>query len=242
MRNALRRIDGRLILVRIVLPACLLTILMVGIGLLITRALVHDWPFTAEDGVDRSLAAHRGHTWTDVSGVFSTGASTAFAIPLAAVAVIGARLYFHRWREAAFIAVAMLVEVSVFLLTTLMVHRARPAVPELDISPPTSSYPSGHTAAALALYGSLALVVYLHSRRRAAWLLLLIPAAVGASRLYRGMHHPSDVAAGLLLGLLSILIARRAILVSEPKPAGQRGKVAASARVRNRPRSFGTVR
>jgi len=219
MQNVLRRIDGRLILMRIVLPACLLVLLMVGIGLLITRVLAHDWPFTREDGVDRAFAAHRTRLWNDVSGVFSTGASTPFAIPLALVAVIGARLFYHRWREAAFIAVAMLVEVSVFLVTTLLVHRSRPGVPELDISPPTSSYPSGHTAAALALYGSLALLIYLRTQRRSAWLLLLIPAAVGTSRLYRGMHHPSDVAAGLLLGLLSILIANRAILARDQTTA-----------------------
>lgn len=235
MRNVLRRIDGRLILTRIVLPACLLVLLTVGIGLLITRVLAHDWPFTVEDGVDRALAARRTHLWNDVSGVFSTGASTAWAVGFALVAIVGARLFHHRWREAAFIAVAMLVEVSVFLLTTLLVHRSRPGVVELDVSPPTSSYPSGHTAAALALYGSIALLVHLRTRRPYAWLLLLIPLAVGASRLYRGMHHPSDVAAGLLLGLLSILIANRAILTrgtSAATPAARDDRVRTPGGVR----------
>ncbi|HEV2638014.1 MAG TPA: phosphatase PAP2 family protein [Actinocrinis sp.] len=241
MRNLLSRIDGRLILVRIVLPACLLTALMVGIGFLITRALTHDWPFTAEDGVDRSLAAHRTGTWNDVSDVFSTGASTLWAIPLAIAAVVAARLVFHRWREAGFIAVAMLVEVSVFLLTTLLVHRSRPGVPELDVSPPTSSYPSGHSAAALALYGSVALVIYLHARRRTAWLLLLIPVAVAGSRLYRGMHHPSDVIAGLLLGFLAILIAKRAVLDTEQATRTARATAGRTGH-RPRPRALGGAR
>ena len=68
------------------------------------------------------------------------------------MAVVGARLFYHRWREPLFIAVTMVTELSAFLVTTLLVHRPRPAVPELDISPPTSSFPSGHTAAALALF------------------------------------------------------------------------------------------
>jgi membrane-associated phospholipid phosphatase len=102
-----------------------------------------------------------------------------------------------------------------FLVTTLVVHRPRPHVVKLDHSPPTSSFPSGHTAAALTLYGALALLIYLHTRRRSAWLLLLMPAAVGMARLYRGMHHPSDVLAGLLLGTLAITAAYRAVL----KPA-----------------------
>ena len=228
MRKVSRRIEGRLILLRIVLPACLLTLLMVGLGLLITRVLAHQWPFTVEDGVDRAFAAHRGRLGNDVSGVFSTGASTPWAISLTVVAVVGARLFYRRWREAMFIAAAMLVEVSVFLVTTLLVHRARPGVPELDISPPTSSYPSGHTAAALALYGSLALLVFLRTRRSWAWLLLLIPAAVGTSRLYRGMHHPSDVVAGLILGTLSLYIAKRAVLDSERTAPDSRPSAPAS--------------
>ena len=195
-----------------------LLLLMACAGWLVTGALAHVWPFTVEDGVDRTLAAHRDRTLNDVSWALSTLAGTAGATLLTIAAIIGARLYFGRWPESLFIATAMVIELSVFLLVTLLVHRARPAVPELDISPPTSSFPSGHTAAALALYGALALLIYRRTRRRYAWLLLLMPLAVGLARLYRGMHHPSDVVAGLVLGALSILIANYTVPVPGPVP------------------------
>jgi membrane-associated phospholipid phosphatase len=228
MRTALCDLDGRRMLTRVVPMVIGLLLLMSCLGWLVTGAFAHHWPFTAEDGVDRAFVAHRDRFWNDVTWFLSTIADTTCATILTIVAVAGARLYFRRWPEALFIAMTMAVEVSVFLLVTVLVHRTRPAVPELDISPPTSSFPSGHTAAALALYGSLALVIYLRTRRRWAWLLLLMPAAVGVARLYRGMHHPSDVIAGLLLGACSILIARYAVLVPEP---GKRTRLARPGQV-----------
>ncbi|MGW3917192.1 diacylglycerol kinase family protein, partial [Streptomyces sp. NPDC005070] len=50
-------------------------------------------------------------------------------------------------------------------------------------------------------------------RRVVAGLLLLLPLLVGAARLYRGMHHPTDVLGGLANGGLSLLIVGRALLV-----------------------------
>lgn len=217
------RPGGRHILVRVLIPAIALTLLMAGLGLLLVHELSGVWPFTAEDGVDRALAAHRDRGLNDVSGFFSTVANTPSASALTALAVVVARFVYRRWHEALFIALAVGTEVSVFLVTTMLVHRSRPNVVELDRSPPTSSFPSGHTAAALALYGALALLVYLHTRNKLSWLLFLMPVAVGMARLYRGMHHPSDVVGGLLLGALSIVISQRAVLV--PSAVTQRVRV-----------------
>lgn len=65
------------------------------------------------------------------------------------------------------------------------------------------SFPSGHATAAAA--GALAFA--LTSRRKAAWAWLAFPVAVAASRNYLMAHYPSDVAAGLVIGALSALIA-----------------------------------
>lgn len=218
---------------RAVALAVILAAAMIGLGLLVTKTLPHTWPFSIEDGVNRSLAAHRSDFFNVLSSVFSTGASTFYAIGIAAALVLLVRWRFGRWREAVFLAASISIEASVFLVTTMAVDRPRPAVHELDAAPPTSSFPSGHTAASVALYGALALLITRSGpgRRAWAWLLLLIPVAVGASRLYRGMHHPSDVAAAVLLGTAAILIARYAVLGS------QTSAVTARSRSRTRRRS-----
>jgi len=219
--------DGRRTVLKVGLALIVLVGMMLGAGWLVTRAFVHDWPFTAEDGVDRSLAGDRTPLLNHISAFFSTMASTPYAIGLTVLAAILARLVFHRWREALFVAGVVAVEAVVFLVTTLVIERPRPLVSHLDVAPPTSSFPSGHTAAALALYGAIILVARLHGVRRPVWLLVLIPFAVGASRLYRGMHHPSDVVAGLLLAVACLALMRRAVL-TRTTPARTDSRLAAS--------------
>jgi membrane-associated phospholipid phosphatase len=204
--------DRRRTLIYFATGLVLILAAMLGIGWLITHRLAHDWPFTAEDGVDRTLAGDRTTLLDRVSGFLSTMASTPYAIALTALGVIVARLVFHRWREAFFLAGAVAMETAVFLVTTLVINRPRPGVSHLDTAPPTSSFPSGHTAAALALYGGIILLARHHGARWEVWLLVAIPFAVGGSRLYRGMHHPSDVVAGVILGAACLALAHRTVL------------------------------
>jgi undecaprenyl-diphosphatase len=191
---------------------------MVLIGLLTIRLLSHEWPLSGEDGVDRFLAAHRAGWANTATDALSILAGTLGAAVVGLVAVIWARWRCGSWDGPLFLAFSVLLELTVFLVTTFLVHRPRPSVVELDASPPTSSFPSGHTAAAVALYGAIAVLGYARTRRRAWWSLLLIPAAVGAARLYRGMHHPSDVAAGVLLGALCVWAAWRTSGVGAQRP------------------------
>lgn len=57
------------------------------------------------------------------------------------------------------VVVAVVGELLIFLVITAIVHRGRPAVPQLDQASPTSSFPSGHTGAAVALYVCLAVIL-----------------------------------------------------------------------------------
>jgi membrane-associated phospholipid phosphatase len=72
-----------------------------------------------------------------------------------------------------------------------------------------ASYPSGHTAASIAVYCGLALLVTSRIRNRAAqvaiWsVAVLIPVYVAFSRTYRGMHHPLDVLGGVIIGVAAV--------------------------------------
>jgi membrane-associated phospholipid phosphatase len=198
---------------------------MTGLGLLVTKPLADNWPFDAEDAVSRELAADRTPAWTTVSGVVSDLASTPVAFAATAAVAGLAWLLYRRWREPVFVLGAMAAESVVFFVTTLAVDRTRPAVPHLDTAPPTSSFPSGHTSAAVTLYGATALLLVRYAwqpRPRppavrgtavlASMLLLAVPVAVAASRLYRGMHYPSDVAASFVDGLACLAIVGRAVL------------------------------
>ncbi|GGL15412.1 hypothetical protein GCM10012284_57610 [Mangrovihabitans endophyticus] len=201
---------------RIILPIAVLLLAMIGLGLLVTKVFAHTWPFTVEDGVDRGFAGERTGGWSAVSLFFSTLASTPVIIAVTAAVAVVLRLVLKRWREPLFLCAAVCAQAVVFFFTTLFIDRSRPDVPKMDESPPTSSFPSGHTSAAFALYVGLALVLALQVRRTwlkvICWSLVLVPVAVALARLYRGMHHPSDVTASFVNGAICITVMARAIL------------------------------
>lgn len=191
---------------------------MAGAGLLITGPGHGRWPLTVEDAVNESLEGARTSALTAASTIVSAFGDTSTVVGITFVSclllVLVPRL--PLWREAVFLAAGVSLQSAVFLLITASVDRTRPDVERLDDSPPTSSYTSGHTGAATALYAGLAVLVL--SRVRGPWrrplaaLLLLVPLLVGLARLYRGMHHPTDVAGGLLNGSLSLIVVGRAVL------------------------------
>lgn len=202
---------------RVLVPVALLLTFMVLLGVLVTRVLDRVWPFTVEDAVNRELAADRTGGWNDVSLVFSTLASTQVIVLVTVVAALVLRLVLHRWREPLFLCAAVSAQALVFLLTTMAIDRRRPAVEHMDVSPPTSSFPSGHTSAAVALYVGIALLLALRARSTAGkvtwWaLLVLVPVGVALTRMYRGMHHPSDVVASFVNGGTCVAIMARAVL------------------------------
>jgi membrane-associated phospholipid phosphatase len=201
---------------RIIIPVAVLLLFMIGLGLLVTKVLEHTWPFTVEDGVNRAFAAHRTHAGNVITLVGSFVGSTPCIIAVTVIVALILLKTLHSWREPLFLCAAVSAQAIVFFFATLVIDRQRPAVHRLDNSPPTSSFPSGHTSAATALYVGLALVLALQVRHTWAktlcWLLVLVPLYVALSRLYRGMHHPSDVTASFLNGALCITIMAKAIL------------------------------
>ncbi len=188
-----------------------------GIGFVLTHPL-RDTAFERRDAwTNRWLASHRGSTWNTVTHWLTYGAETMTVIAIGLVFFVGLRIGLGRWRESMFLAAALAGEVAIFLATTLLIDRARPPVSHLDHAPPTSSFPSGHTAAAITLYGALAIIALRVSNR--AWLRALavavaiaMPICVAFARLYRGMHYPTDVMGGALLALVWLTVTWAVIL------------------------------
>ncbi len=165
----------------------------------------------ADEQVNVWLANHRTVTRTDLS-FWLSGIGDILAIPaLVALSTIVA-LVLRKWRVAAFVLTAIVVEAGAYRVVTLLIHRQRPNVQRLDDLPVNASYYSGHTAASVAVYCGLAILITSFIRstslRVMFWVVAIaIPLLVGLSRLYRGMHHPTDVAAGLLVGIGTLVVA-----------------------------------
>lgn len=106
------------------------------------------------------------------------------------------------------VAVAIISSVSNRLLKQFM-HRPRPDASNMLISEDGFSFPSGHTATAVAVFILIAyiLVKTMDNKKRAwiyACLLSLLAILIGLSRIYVGVHYPSDVFAGFFMGTASL--------------------------------------
>ena len=215
----------------------LLALVSILCGLLVTDVLVRSGGLGGDDeGFVRDLVAERTPFLTDASFVGSTiGGAPVLPMLVGLVAIVCA--FMRKWRIAAFAVFVLVVESATYRLTSIVVPRERPDVPRLEDLPADASYPSGHTAATIAVYAGLVLLLTSRSKSRGAriaiWIAaILLPIAVALSRMYRGMHHPLDVAGGLVVGLGALIV-----LLFACRAAGAAAKAHASAPAQRSARS-----
>ena len=218
---------------RIIVLLAVLYGVLVGIGLLLTKVFERSALIREEDQFNQALADGRTPTMNDVTYVLSGLGNTGAIIGAMVVVAVALRLASKKWALSVFLVLAVSAQALVFLLVTLTISRQRPDVKRLDDSPPTSSFPSGHTGAATALFLASALLVLWYVKRR--WvrilgltLLVAVPLLVAYGRLYRGMHHPTDIVGAYINGIATITIAaanvlgrgrRRGDAIGDPSPA-----------------------
>jgi undecaprenyl-diphosphatase len=196
----------------------------VAVGVAVGKAIVAWKAFDRRDErLNVWLADHRTRgldsftRYGSLVGDTFTKIAVTLAVALLAVAI------WRRWLEPLMIVLPLVLEAAAFITITWIVDRPRPDVHRLEGSPVGSSFPSGHVAAA-AVYSAIAVVVFWHVAHR--WIRGLVVSAcaiavvwVGYSRLYRGMHHLSDVIAGVVLGLLSVWWCHWFLLRMADRPA-----------------------
>lgn len=127
------------------------------------------------------------------------------------------------WKRAAiWLAVAVGGSLVLDLLLKLAFHRARP-VPFFGRVPLTYSFPSGHALTSLCFYGALAGLCSARIPSRVARILIWVAsgalvAGIGLSRIYLGVHYPTDVIAGYLAGTIWVSTLLFADRIRHPTP------------------------
>lgn len=121
--------------------------------------------------------------------------------------VTGTVLWLTRHRySAVLLGTATVGATLLSLVLKAIFHRPRPPELTWGTHVVTSSFPSGHATSAIVVYATIAYLVARLQRRRWARVTTLALATVAilliaASRLFLGVHYPTDVAAGLAVGL-----------------------------------------
>jgi undecaprenyl-diphosphatase len=161
-----------------------------------------------DDAVPRWFALHRTATLDHVVAVLSWAGNTKATVSIGLVIAPLAIGCVHRWRPAVYLAALMAGEFVLVLTVAALVDRPVPAVARPADSLPASAFPAGPTAAAVCLFGALAVILIPRTRPRG-WLrratqavVIVVPAGVALAGLYRAAYRPLDVAGAVLLGLL----------------------------------------
>ena len=122
------------------------------------------------------------------------------------IALSLALLAWKRWREAAFAIMALAGSALLNLSAKQFFQRDRPSLWESIAPESTFSFPSGHAMGSMTLAVTLVLLAW-NTRWR--WpVLLLAPAfslLVSVSRVYLGVHYPSDILAGWCAALVWVV-------------------------------------
>lgn len=199
---------GRDVARRVLLPAVGLWAAIAAVGLLIVGPL---GSLPGEVSINRALEAGRTPAWNSITSVFTHVGGTQLIIAAALIVVALVWWRTKQWWFAVVPLVAISIQSTVFVTAAALVARERPDVERLDDAPPTSSFPSGHVGATTAFYLVLAALCQRIShpvlRWAATFFCVAMPVLVAYSRLYRGMHHLTDVVVGLLNGIVCAWLA-----------------------------------
>ena len=151
------------------------------------------------------VAAHRISWVTEVmEGITYTG-SDVFLLALVSIGGLVLRYRTGSWRPLLLLAAAVLGATLLDLVAKLTIARPRPSVAWMAVPAAGFAFPSGHSVGSTAAYGGLTYLIaqaQMDWRARVEWLTIgvVIAFLVGVSRVYLGVHWPTDVIAGWALG------------------------------------------
>jgi undecaprenyl-diphosphatase len=157
-----------------------------------------------DESVIRWLSAHRT-SGLDAAMVEVTALGTGIVVMM----IVGVAALFLALTQHRYSAILLLASTFGGLVLNEVLkrgfNRPRPTIIVPAVHAVSSSFPSGHAMSAAIVYSTVAyLAARLHKRKWARWLVmtaaLSVIAMISFSRLYLGVHYPSDVLAGLVIG------------------------------------------
>jgi len=195
-QTLLRRVPLRLL-------AAILALLFFGI---ISDSVLDQRTAGFDEQVRSAVHRHATPAVTAFMRDVSLLGSVYFLLPAVLIAITVFLLRRQRF-NAVVLAVVMAGALVLEVTLKLAFHRIRPQPFFGIVLPSTYAFPSGHALASLCFYGGMAWIVRRRFRHRMArvmtWILAVgLIALIGLSRIYLGVHYPSDVLGGYLAAIV----------------------------------------
>ncbi len=209
LRDKFHQYDVTLPYVITVVIALILVVGGINLFVELTETLKTDLLADYDHQITEYVISHRSPALTKYF-VFVThvGDVYGYAIVLA-ISTLMSIYVFKRWKYTLQIVLVLLLSAVSNLMLKRFVDRARPGIEHM-VSVETLSYPSGHAMSAMAFYGFLMFLFYrfkinIFLKIGIILLLALLILSIGLSRIYLGVHFPSDIAGGYIAGFIWVV-------------------------------------
>ena len=188
-----------------------LIVVVVGINIFIelTETLKSDLLADYDHQITEYVISFRSPALTEYF-IFIThvGDVYGYAVVLILLTIMSIFVFKH-WKYTVQIVFVLLLSALSNLILKRFVDRARPGIEHM-VSVETLSYPSGHAMSAMAFYGFLMFLFYrfkinIFLKIGIILLLALLIFSIGLSRIYLGVHFPSDIAGGYIAGFIWVV-------------------------------------
>ncbi|MFG1790377.1 phosphatase PAP2 family protein [Nocardia sp. NPDC049149] len=196
--------------VRILAPTVLAGVLAVFVLGLTANVLDRDGLATIDPHISDWVVAHRNGVLTPIA-IAVTHVGSTVTMTVLAVLAIAVFAWLGQRRAAALVVIAGLGSWLLVDGGKHLIDRPRPPAINHVIVKTNPAYPSGHSLGSIVVVGILALLLIPRLRRPVVRRLAAIGAAmfvvaVGLSRIYLGVHWPTDVLGGWAIGALWVLL------------------------------------
>ena len=180
------------------------------LGLLLVNQYAQGPLSSSDQAISQAFHAFRTPFLTAVSLCITLFAQASTILPLSVLLLAFLYIRQQRWLAIQF-TLSMILSESFTFLGKLFFHRERPDELFRLLAETSYAFPSGHATTAAAFYGCILLLILRSSKQPLVRALAIIKItclvlAIGLSRIYLGVHYPTDVIAGIMIGALGVLV------------------------------------
>ncbi|BAO55986.1 hypothetical protein NMS_1977 [Nonlabens marinus S1-08] len=209
LSQTFKRYDDRWPYLITAIVAALVFFAGIKLFIALTEILKSEYLASYDTTISENVALYRSPYLTDYF-VFVTNLGDALGYLIVfSVCTLLFYLIFKNWKYVAQLALVMVLALSSNLILKQIINRARPTAEHL-VTVETLSYPSGHAMMAMAFYGLLIYLITQFNFRKAykflvIFTLIVLILSIGLSRIYLGVHFPSDIAGGFIAGFIWVV-------------------------------------
>ncbi len=209
LANKLNQYNTTLPYVITVLIALILVVGGINLFVELTETLKTEKLATYDTAITDYIISYRSPQLTSYFKFMTNVGDTYGYLIVLTVFLLVSLIVFKRWKYIVQATLILALATISNMMLKRFIDRARPGIEHL-VSVETLSYPSGHAMSAMAFYGFLIfLVTKFNIQKMIKYVLIIvlitIIISIGISRIYLGVHFPSDIAGGFIAGFIWVV-------------------------------------